>query len=208
MQAVGTACALIGFVMGHLHRGRQYPHSFHATLANFLLLMLVIQAGMGIYLKLHLERKNSFHANVRRVFGLAHRVLGVATPIFGYMQMIFGYITANGYCADDHLGQCLAHFIMGSSFVWYGYVCILAYECGHAWLRRHERSFEWYDSRVILLWGIINTFTEHRFVLIDIAGGFNCSNCATSKCTLCQMGSGMEQHILICPRAFNISSFN
>jgi len=33
---------------------------------------------------------------------------------------------------------------------------------GEAWVRRSGRSPEFYDSWVITVWGIVNTFTEHR----------------------------------------------
>lgn len=66
----------------------------------------------------------------------------------------------------DHQGQCLAHFIMGSSFVAYGIVMLLMLRVGGPLLIRNGKSQEWYDSWVILLWGIVNTFTEHRYVYI------------------------------------------
>lgn len=59
-------------------------------------------------------------------------------------------------------GQCLAHFIMGSSFVAYGILLLLSLRVGGPWLLRQGKSQEWYDSWVIMLWGIVNTFTEHR----------------------------------------------
>jgi hypothetical protein len=66
----------------------------------------------------------------------------------------------------DHQGQCLAHFIMGSSFVAYGIVMLLMLRVGGPLLIRNGKSQEWYDSWVILLWGIVNTFTEHRYAYI------------------------------------------
>lgn len=62
----------------------------------------------------------------------------------------------------DHTGQCLAHFIMGSSFVAYGIILLLFLRVGGPWLLRQGKSPEWYDSWVIMIWGIVNTFTEHR----------------------------------------------
>ena len=51
---------------------------------------------------------------------------------------------------------------MGSSFVGYGILLLLSLRVGGPWLLRRGKSQEWYDSWVIMLWGIINTFTEHR----------------------------------------------
>lgn len=62
----------------------------------------------------------------------------------------------------DHTGQCLAHFIMGSSFVAYGIILLIMLRVGAPFLLKRGRSQEWYDSWVIMLWGIVNTFTEHR----------------------------------------------
>ncbi|OJT03295.1 Protein YTP1 [Trametes pubescens] len=33
---------------------------------------------------------------------------------------------------------------------------------GEAWVRRSGRSPDWWDSWIIMLWGIVNTFTEHH----------------------------------------------
>ncbi|KAM3581597.1 hypothetical protein VKS41_005763 [Umbelopsis sp. WA50703] len=60
-------------------------------------------------------------------------------------------------------GQCLAHFIMGSSFVGYGIIMLLSLRVGGPWLLKRKRSQEWYDSWTITAWGIVNTFTEHRW---------------------------------------------
>lgn len=77
--------------------------------------------------------------------------------------MLFGGIVALGFCRADHMGQCLAHFIMGSAFIGYGIVLTIALLVGQYWIRRHGRSQEFYDSAVIAVWGCVNTFTEHRW---------------------------------------------
>ncbi|THG93132.1 hypothetical protein EW026_g8023 [Hermanssonia centrifuga] len=76
--------------------------------------------------------------------------------------MLFGAISFGGYCRGDNLGQCLAHYIMGTGFIAYGVILAIMLLVGEAWVRRSGRSPEWWDSWVILLWGIVNTFTEHR----------------------------------------------
>ena len=68
-----------------------------------------------------------------------------------------------GYCREDHLGQCLAHFIMGSAFIGYGIVLTILLLAGQLWLRRTGRSQEFFDSLIIAAWGCVNTFTEHRW---------------------------------------------
>ena len=68
-----------------------------------------------------------------------------------------------GFCREDHLGQCLAHFIMGSTFIGYGIVLTILMSVGQLWLRRTGRSQEFFDSLLIAAWGCVNTFTEHRW---------------------------------------------
>jgi len=126
-----------------------------------VMLMLAGQIVLGVYLKLHLER--GIHARIRKYTVILHGVLGKAMPITSWVQMLFGGITALGFCRADHLGQCLAHFIMGSSFIAYGIIMIIMLFVGQAWLRRTGRSQEFWDSGVIAVWGCINTFTEHRW---------------------------------------------
>lgn len=125
------------------------------------MIMLVVQIGLGIYLKLHLER--GFHGRVRKYFVLLHGICGKAMPVVSWVQMLFGGITALGFCRADHLGQCLAHFIMGSSFIGYGMVMCIMLLVGQEWLRRTNKSQEFWDSAVIAAWGCVNTFTEHRW---------------------------------------------
>ena len=84
-------------------------------------------------------------------------------PIVAWVQFVFGATTAVGFCREDHLGQCLAHFIMGGAFVGYGIVMTMMLLVGQMWLRRTGRSQEFFDSIVIAAWGCVNTFTEHRW---------------------------------------------
>lgn len=123
--------------------------------------MLFSQVGLGIYLKLHLSR--GLHGRIRRWIVLAHGVLGKALPVAAWVQILFGGIAALGFCRDDHLGQCLAHFIMGSAFIGYGILLLILLLVGQAWLRRTGRSQEFFDSAIIAAWGCVNTFTEHRW---------------------------------------------
>lgn len=116
---------------------------------------------MGLYLKLHLTK--GINGKVRRAVLLGHGIVGKAMPVASWVQMLFGGIAALGYCRDDHLGQCLAHFIMGSAFIGYGIIMMIMLLVGQAWLRGTGRSQEFFDSAVIAAWGCVNTFTEHRW---------------------------------------------
>jgi hypothetical protein len=131
--------------LGHLHKGRAFAKNIHAGFSNWLMLMLIVQIVFGIYLKFHITK--GFHGKIRKVA----------------VQMLFGGITALGYCRDDHLGQCLAHFIMGSAFIGYGIILTIIMLVGQAWLKRTGRSQEFFDSLIIATWGCVNTFTEHTW---------------------------------------------
>ncbi|KAH1655352.1 hypothetical protein KXX16_007720 [Aspergillus fumigatus] len=161
LQIVGTVIAVVAYFLGHAHKGRQFGKNVHASFANLLMLMLVVQVVIGLYLKLHLSK--GFHGRIRRFFVVLHGVLGKAMPIVSWTQMLFGGIAANGFCQGDHLGQCLAHFIMGSAFIAYGIMLTILLLVGQYWLRRTGRSQEFFDSLVIAAWGCVNTFTEHRW---------------------------------------------
>ena len=125
------------------------------------MIFLIIQVAFGIYLRLHLER--GIHARIRRYFVIIHGIIGKVMPVISWVQMLFGGITAMGFCRGDHLGQCLAHFIMGSAFIGYGIILTILLLVGQPWLRRTGRSQEFYDSLIIAAWGCVNTFTEHRW---------------------------------------------
>ncbi|KAL9587759.1 MAG: hypothetical protein Q9212_000051 [Teloschistes hypoglaucus] len=165
LQTLGAIIALLGYFLGHAHGGRQFAHNIHASFATILMLLLLVQVLFGIYLKLHLEKKsqNTIHARIRRYFVLTHGVIGKVMPVVSWVQMLFGGITALGFCRDDHLGQCLAHFIMGSAFIGYGILLTILLLVGQAWLQRTGRSQEFFDSLIIAAWGCVNTFTEHRW---------------------------------------------
>lgn len=145
-----------------MHSGREFlDDNVHAKAALPLMAMLFVQVLMGIYLKLHLEK--GVNGKIRRYVKLGHGIVGKAMPVMAWTQMIFGGITTFGFCQGDHLGQCLAHFIMGGAFIAYGILLTIILVVGQVWLRRTGRSQEFYDSAVIAAWGCVNTFTEHRW---------------------------------------------
>ncbi|KAL9014850.1 MAG: hypothetical protein Q9173_000517 [Seirophora scorigena] len=161
LQTVGALLAILGYFLGHVHKGRQFAPNIHASFATVLMLLLTVQIIFGVYLKFHLER--GIHGRIRRYFVFSHGVIGKVMPVISWVQMLFGGIAALGFCRDDHLGQCLAHFIMGSAFIGYGIVLTILLLVGQAWLRNTGRSQEFFDSLLIAAWGCVNTFTEHRW---------------------------------------------
>ncbi|OTA82986.1 hypothetical protein M434DRAFT_400837 [Hypoxylon sp. CO27-5] len=162
VQVAGTALAILGYALGHMHGGREFRHNnVHSKFASPISLLLFAQILMGIYLKLHLEK--GINGKIRRFVKIGHGIVGKALPVLSWTQMLFGGITALGFCQGDHIGQCLAHFIMGSAFIAYGILLTILLLVGQLWLRRTGRSQEFFDSAVIAAWGMVNTFTEHRW---------------------------------------------
>ncbi|KAJ1916897.1 hypothetical protein IWQ60_007945 [Tieghemiomyces parasiticus] len=162
VQSLGFALVVVGYFLGHYHQGRMYGENAHVDFSRLVLLTLFIQVGCGVYLKLHLERymKRDY---LRPIIKAVHRYIGLATTLIAWVQILLGFIALTGFCYADHFGQCLAHFIMGSSFVWYGVWLLFCLTLAGPWLRSKGRSPEFYDSAMILVWGIVNTFTEHRW---------------------------------------------
>ena len=161
IQTLGVILSVVGYFLGHNHGGRQFTSNAHASFATWLMLMLIAQVVLGAYLRLHLEK--GIHGSIRRYVVTTHGVLGKAFPVASWVQMLFGGITALGFCRGDHLGQCVAHFIMGSAFIGYGIILTIILIVGQMWLKRTGRSQEFFDSILIAVWGCVNTFTEHRW---------------------------------------------
>lgn len=161
-QITASCLAIVGFFLGHAHKGRQYSaHNIHSRFAKYLLFTAIAQVSLGVVLKLHIEK--GLIGKIRRPLVIAHLVIAIIMPAFSWVQMGFGAITITGFCHEDHLGQCLAHGIMGSSFIAYGLFLLVMLFVGERMLDRQGRSQEFYDNLIITLWGIVNTFTEHRW---------------------------------------------
>ncbi|KAJ3565117.1 hypothetical protein NP233_g7845 [Leucocoprinus birnbaumii] len=158
--AIGLASVLLA--AAHPHHDQLTDEQANAPVDAILWIHMVLQAAvwglaLGIYLKLHIHERT-----IRPYFVTAHGILGKLYPVLGWMQMLFGAVTFRGYCRGGHLGQCLAHYIMGSSFIAYAVIMAIIMLVGEAWIRRSGKSPEFWDSLIIFLWGIVNTFTEHH----------------------------------------------
>jgi hypothetical protein len=153
--------AVVGYFLGHAHKGRQFAPNAHGAFAPILHSLLAAQVLLGAYLKLHWER--GVHGRIRWLAVRLHGPIGKMLPVVAWTQMLLGGIAAQGFCRGDHLGQCLAHFIMGSAFIGYGLLLTVAMLAGQRWIARTGRSQEFFDSAVIAAWGCVNTFTEHRW---------------------------------------------
>ncbi|KAH8928513.1 hypothetical protein BT69DRAFT_1237032 [Atractiella rhizophila] len=166
-QVTGTVLTLAGYFFGVNHGGRQFPETFHHNFGVTVFTLLSCQVALGVYLKAHVHEGT----RLRRGAVMIHGVIGKAFPVLGWTQGLLGYVSLMGFCRGGHLGQCLAHYIMGSSFIAYGIILSIMLYFGAAWLERKNISQEYLDSWVICVWGIVNTFTEHDF--LEKSGGWS-----------------------------------
>lgn len=162
VQTLAGLLAITGYFIGHMHKGRQFDGgNVHSKFANWMMLVCIGQVAVGVILKLHLTK--GFLSTIRKGLVRLHLVNAILFPILSWVQIGFGMITLEGFCHADHLGQCLAHGIMGSAFIFYGFLLVVMLYFGSSFLNRNNRSQEFYDSCMITAWGIVNTFTEHRW---------------------------------------------
>ena len=92
-----------------------------------------------------------------------HSFISIFTTVVGWVKVCLAPVAMFGFCRDVHTGQCLAHGIMGSSFVLYGFIYSMVLQV--PWLRNANSGYsqDYIDSWIMCLYGIVNTFTEHRW---------------------------------------------
>lgn len=93
-----------------------------------------------------------------------YKTLLSLTVVAGFIKVCMAPITMFGFCRGGYTGQCLAHGIMGTSFILYGgfYSLVLMVPKVRDAIAP-ICSQDHLDSWVMCLYGIVNTFTEHRW---------------------------------------------
>lgn len=137
----------------------------------FLLFLVIFTTLLGSLtngskdMLMDLEFKSRWIARIgSRILRVLHRIFSVLVVLTGWVKVCLAPILLFGFCYGKHTGQCLAHGIMGSSFILYGFYYVLLLVV--PWLRDGRgtnQSPEMFDSGVIALWGFVNTWTEHRW---------------------------------------------
>lgn len=135
---LGLALTSAGFIMGHKHGGRRFPHTAHGTVASLLIYVLFLQGSLGTYLKLHLKWNGE--ARVRPIVLFLRGLVGKTFAVLGWLQMLLGVITLRSWCMGGATGQCLAHNTMGSAFIGYGIILLIMLKAGVDWLKRRNMS--------------------------------------------------------------------
>ncbi|PFH47640.1 hypothetical protein AMATHDRAFT_77108 [Amanita thiersii Skay4041] len=108
------------------------------------------------YILGHSHKDPAFPGSAHGIFGNILVILMLYQLALGiYLKLHMHEKTFRPYL----VGQCLGHYIIGSVFIAYGTIMVILLLVGEAWVRRSNRSPEWWDSWVIMFWVIINTFT-------------------------------------------------
>lgn len=123
--------------------------------------------GSNVLLNRWFKEKSESYASLRFLRRL-YKILSVTSALTGWVRVCLAPVALFGFCYGASTGQCIAHGIMGSAFIFYGF--ILAWVLVIPWIRKHTltpgasaKSQEFWDSSLMCLWGIVNTFTEHRW---------------------------------------------
>ncbi|GMG21023.1 unnamed protein product [Ambrosiozyma monospora] len=145
---------------GHENRTSRGTAWFVAFFFCFTLFLGSVAAGSSLLLTS--EQVHRFKFIGHSVASIGYKICSGIIVFVGFLKAGMSIVALLGFCYDDHTGQCNAHGIMGSAFVLYGFY--MAVMLVVPWLRMNNGKYspEFYDSMVIMLWGIVNTFTEHR----------------------------------------------
>ncbi|PKY45451.1 hypothetical protein RhiirA4_460029 [Rhizophagus irregularis] len=139
---------------------------------------------------------NNFHTKIRskilsilpssllsskKFFKIFYNLLSLILILFIYSQFLLGFITLSDTCHGESFGNCLAHYVKGSIFFWFGLVAFIRYlgffeKFGWNWNllqissldnfndeknQKGKISFSLLESIIIFSYGISNTFLEH-----------------------------------------------
>ena len=121
-----------------------------------------LAGGTGFLVKS--KRLQTFISNAgEKRLSYIHRGLSFLTVLTGWVKVCLAPVALFGFCREAHTGQCIAHGIMGSAFVLYGFIYVLVLVI--PWIRSAQTSYsqDYVDSWVMCIWGVVNTFTEHRW---------------------------------------------
>lgn len=121
-----------------------------------------LASGTGLLVRNKKLQAFISHTGSKKLFYL-HRALSLMTVLTGWVKVCLAPVALFGFCREKHTGQCIAHGIMGSAFILYGFVYAMVLVI--PWMRNSQAPYsqDQIDSWVMCAWGIVNTFTEHRW---------------------------------------------
>lgn len=145
LQSIVTIWSVVDLVIGYADPTGHESAASHGT-GIFLIFFGLTTVIVGVIGKIR----------------LLHKILSVLEVLLGCIRLGMGVVSMLGFCYDSHTGPCNAHGIMGMSFIGYGFILSMVLVIPNLRVNKGSYSQEMYDSIVITLWGIVNTFTEHR----------------------------------------------
>ncbi|KAJ1797212.1 hypothetical protein LPJ59_003277 [Coemansia sp. RSA 2399] len=154
VQIGGALVAFLGMVFGWVHG---HLHNAYARFGWFMLCLLVVQTAANICFTLGILRKTSQRLRI------PYRVLGCLQLFFTYMAMVLGVIRYLNLCSQGHLGQCISHFARGTALIYGGVMLLVAMRLFGATMLEVGRPPELFFSIIMMVVGLIGTFTEHNF---------------------------------------------
>ncbi|KAJ2552347.1 hypothetical protein EV175_003347 [Coemansia sp. RSA 1933] len=154
VQIGGALVAFIGIVFGWVHG---HIHNAYARFGWFMLCLLAVQTAANICFTLGVVKKTT------RWLRISYRVLGILQLFFTYTAMLLAVIRYLNLCSQGHLGQCVSHFARGTALIHGGIAFVFAIRLFGATMRDVRRPPEFFISIIMMVVGMIGTFTEHNF---------------------------------------------
>jgi hypothetical protein len=148
LQAIAIGLLPLGLVLPRFHKSYHLPPNIpHRWMGWIIVILIACQTAMGIL------RKQSWTRS-------AHSVLGPMFLLLFPAQIELGVIAITETCYQRgyHTGQCVAHYVMGTAFIYYAFFIIIR---RFGLLKSFQREQSFYDSVIIFSWGVVNSLTEH-----------------------------------------------
>lgn len=176
LQLISTAYSAVEWLFidfpdpnGHENKASKGTSLFLSLLLGATVFLGTFHSGLNWVMNKLAARKGTVSSGAPPIIGTFYRILSILVVFTGWVRVCLAPVALFGFCYGRHTGQCIAHGIMGSSFVAYGFLYL--YILLVPWIRKHGLnpndapawSQEFYDLTLMCAYGIVNTFTEHRW---------------------------------------------
>lgn len=149
-QLIGFLLAMVGMSFGWSHGHLDNPY---ARFGWYMLSVLLLQTALNFYLFF------------KRKFQMIYRAASVIQAISTYIIMLLGVIHYLSLCSNpNHIGQCVSHFARGSGLFLGSIALLVLLRISGSLMSIAKRPPELVISSLMLVVGLIGTFTEHNFL--------------------------------------------
>ncbi|KAJ1659096.1 hypothetical protein IWQ61_001758 [Dispira simplex] len=184
MQLLMTCIAGVGYIFSFsVHT--EYHYTAHKGLGFFMVLVLAVQLGCGVYTLLFLRNQRLVNAMPpltnapmsanevsqepvasllapTRWVRLIHKWIDILSLVWTYMEIVMGTMVTLGICFEPETGRYAARFIKDSILVGYGVIQLVLLQLGVQWLASHQRPIEYFESLFCMLFGTVTILHKHR----------------------------------------------